>query len=149
MGTEKRDNSGELLGLKETPGPGSYVSKSFMGEGPKVGIKQRNFVSGSESSLVPGPGAYQPELATIIRRSPTIGLGHSKRDDAIRAGESANVPGPGYYLLNGLKSGPQYKFGTGQRIENKRDNVPGPGYYEIPSRIGEADLPPHERSKHY
>jgi hypothetical protein len=148
MGTEQREKSSDSLNLRENPGPGSYASKSFLGEGPKITIKQKgNNVS--ESLTVPGPGAYEPKLEAIIRKFPNVGIGHSKKDDAISYNASANAPGPGYYLLNELGKGPKYGFGTGKRQPDRFNDVPGPGQYEIPTRIGDGDLPPHERSKHF
>lgn len=149
MGTAHRDKLSESASFKETPGPGSYASKSFLGEGPKIGIKQRGNNQVTESLTVPGPGAYEPKLEPIIRKFPQIGIGHGKRDGAISSTIGPSAPGPGYYHLNDLGKGPKYGFGTGKRQADRFNDVPGPGQYEIPSRIGEGDLPPHERSKHY
>lgn len=147
MGTEKRDKLSESMSLKDNPGPGSYLTKSFIGEGPKIAIKNRTYNLVSESLTAPGPGAYQPNLDSVIYKFPAIGIGHSRRDEII--GSNLTVPGPGYYNLNDLKRGPKYGFGTSKREPDRFNDVPGPGQYEIPSRIGDGDLPPHERSKHY
>ena len=146
MGTEKRNRTSESLEFKNRPGPGSYVSKTFIGEGPKIGIKPRNDPKPSENSKSPGPGAYQPNISAVIEKSPSIGLGHGKRGGALGNSNSSSYPGPGYYPLKEIHEGPKFGFGSSKRKPEKISNVPGPGKYEIPSTVGE--LPPHERSKH-
>ena len=149
MGVAQRNKSNDTLSPKNSPGPGSYEVKSYLGEGPRVAIKQRANNDVAKSLVIPGPGAYEPKLEAIARKYPDIGIGCGKRDDAIGSNSAANIPGPGYYPLNELGTGPKYGFGTGKRQPNKFSDAPGPGHYEIPSRIGDGDLPPHERSKHY
>eukprot|EP00826_Nyctotherus_ovalis_P064347 TRINITY_DN9436_c0_g4_i1.p2 TRINITY_DN9436_c0_g4~~TRINITY_DN9436_c0_g4_i1.p2 ORF type:complete len:150 (-),score=33.08 TRINITY_DN9436_c0_g4_i1:133-582(-) len=148
MGTAQREKLNDSLGLKDNPGPGSYISKSFVGEGPKIGIKQRVHDQANDSLSVPGPGAYQPNLEAVIRKFPEIGIGHGRRNGDIGSGTGSSVPGPGYYNMNDLGKGPKYGFGMEKRQADRFNDVPGPGYYEIPTRIGDGDLPPHERSKH-
>jgi len=149
MGVAPRDKLNDSFSPKGSPGPGTYEPKSYLGEGPKVSIKQRVNNNVAKSLTIPGPGAYEPKLEAVARKYPDIGIGYGKRDDAISSNSGANIPGPGYYPLNELGTGPKYGFGTGKRQLSKLDDVPGPGHYEIPSRIGDGDLPPHERSKHY
>jgi len=145
MGSERRDKVNQSLEIMKTPGPGTYVSKTFVGEGPKIGIKTRNSASTSFSN-VPGPGAYKPNISSVVRKSPSAGLGHKRRDNLISRSDNAKVPGPGTYSLQNKVDGPKFGFGTGKRAAEKLSDAPGPGAYNIPTTVG--DLPLRERSKH-
>ena len=148
MGTEKRKQEGETGDMKNRPGPGAYAIKSYVGEGPKIHIKQRTKDDKLSTSLNPGPGAYQPSYKAIIEGSPSVGLGHGTRDGPLNKSVIA-VPGPGaYYNTNDKKEGPKFGFGTSKRGDKKTDNVPGPGNYPIASTIGDSALPAFDRSKH-
>jgi len=144
MGTEKRNQNSETADLKNRPGPGQYLTKSFVGEGPKIGIKARGPEKELSKSIAPGPGAYQPKLDAIIQKPPAVGLGKGSRDGAFNS-KAAAVPGPGAYASEIKKEGPKFGFGTSKRNEAKPSAVPGPGNYAVPTTIGE--LPPHEKSK--
>ena len=146
MGTEKRDRETKSIDLKNRPGPGSYISKSFIGEGPKIGMKARNYEKNNHTSVSPGPGSYQPNISVVIKKPPMVGLGHGKRGDIANDDNKSFVPGPGHYPIKGSQEGPKFGFGTGKREAAKISNVPGPGRYNIPSTVGE--LPAHEKSKH-
>jgi len=143
MGIGKRNESSESSELRNRPGPGAYAAKSFIGEGPKIGMKFRTLLKDNTGSLSPGPGAYEPNISVVIEKAPSVGLGQGKRSGVVKDGST--IPGPGHYPVKEVKEGPSFGFGTSKRSEEKLNNVPGPGKYEIPSTVGE--LAPHERSK--
>jgi hypothetical protein len=147
MGSERRDKVNQSLEMTKTPGPGTYASKTFVGEGPKIIIKARNSTS-VNSSNAPGPGAYQPNISSVVKKPPSIGLGHERRDNLISRSDNAKVPGnkgPGAYSLQNKANGPKFGFGTGKRVGGRLNEVPGPGAYNISTIVG--DLLPHEKSK--
>ena len=96
-------------------------------------------------SYCPGPGAYQPSIAAIVRKPPASGLGYGKRGFSIAKINASNVPGPGAYASETRREGPKYGFGSDKRRDKKIEPVPGPGKYTLPSTL--CDLPPHEKSK--
>ena len=146
MGTEKRSQNNEAADLKNRPGPGTYVAKSFVGEGPKIQIKSRPKAEKLNASMGPGPGAYKPNILSVLEKPPAIGLGHGVRG-GLQNKATLQVPGPGAYTsVSAHKDGPKFGFGSGKRGEQKANQYPGPGNYSIPTAIGE--LPPHEKSKH-
>jgi hypothetical protein len=143
MSIGKRNELSGSPELRNRPGPGAYAAKSFIGEGPKIGMKSRNSLKNNASSLSPGPGSYEPNVSVVIEKAPSVGLGQGKRSGAL--GNTSTIPGPGHYLVKEVKEGPSFGFGTSKRSEAILNKVPGPGKYELPSTVGE--LPPHERSK--
>lgn len=145
MGIGKRNELSGSPDIRSRPGPGTYTTKSFIGEGPKIGMKSRDSLKDNSRTLSPGPGAYEPKMTSVLGKAPSVGLGHGKRSGALELKSGSTVPGPGYYPVKEIKEGPRFGFGTSKRAEDKSNNVPGPGKYEIPSMVG--DLPPHERSK--
>lgn len=145
MGSEPRDKVNQSLEVMKTPGPGTYTAKTFVGEGPKIGIKARNSTAVNLSNA-PGPGAYQPNLASVVQKAPSVGLGQERRDNLVSKSGNAKVPGPGAYAIHDKIEGPKFGFGTGKRIAGKLNDTPGPGAYNIANTVG--DLPPHEKSKH-
>jgi hypothetical protein len=59
--------------LGSVPGPGQYELKSVIGrEGQKksFGLKYKWDVNEKESTLKPGPGAYEPKRNLIQRTAP-------------------------------------------------------------------------------
>ena len=132
--------------LKKTPGPGTYVPRTYIGEGPKIGIKSRVGDSTFGVSKVPGPGTYQPNFSSVLYKPPNVGLGHERRDNIINRSDNIKFPGPGAYPLLNKSEGPKFGFGREKRSAERYSDVPGPGRYDIATTIG--DLPPHEKSKH-
>ncbi len=148
MGAEKRYRNDSPGGLKVSPGPGTYAQRSFVGEGPKIGIKARGKETTElNKSMGPGPGTYQPNMFSVMEKPPAIGLGHGSRSGALNR-SAVTVPGPGAYYSATLdkREGPKYGFGSSKRGEAKPMQTPGPGNYAIPGTIG--SLPDYERSKH-
>lgn len=144
MGSSQRGNLSTLI---NTPGPGSYVQKGKIGEGPKYAMRPRTAVIMRPNG--PGPGQYNASIAAINDKPPTAIMGHSSRGAAI--GSAKEVPGPGAYSqLEKSKSGPSFSFGTSSGAANKKNDVPGPGTYKIPSSM--AALPDYampNRSKEF
>ena len=141
MGTEKRP---ELSGASKVPGPGSYATKSTVGDGPKAALSPR-LNPLKPVAVVPGPGTYEPKHDSVVEKVPASGIGYGERG-ALNAKKTTNVPGPGAYTnAGGLKTGPKFGFGTSQRTNDKPSPNPGPGNYNVPSTI--AALPSYEKSK--
>lgn len=96
--------------------------------------------SRNNKKVVPGPGAYNPEVRASKDAAPIVGIGTSKRDGA-GAYKDAKTPGPGNYNIRnaaGVNS-PAIGIGTGLRPKTKGSDVPGPGAYKIPYLV--ADVP--------
>lgn len=129
---------------KGPPGPGSYQSKTTIGEGPKIGLSPR-YVGKKPTLLIPGPGAYEPQVNVISEKMPSPGIGYGTRGGMPNK-TLAIVPGPGAYTtLDEKREGPKYGFGTSQRVSHKVVVNPGPGNYEIASTV--AAVPGYEKSK--
>ena len=144
MGSEKRAEPTNQGSSKAVPGPGTYATKTTLGEGPKVGIQSRP-TPPKKTGNVPGPGAYEPNLRAVLEKAPAVGLGAGNRGASLNKSVVV-VPGPGAYSTAMPKpAGPKYGFGTSKRAAQKPNPFPGPGNYPIPSDIG--NLPPHEKSK--
>lgn len=141
MGTEKRPN---LAPTRNVPGPGNYIHKTAMGEGPKIALSPR-IQERKPQLLVPGPGAYEPNSKAVHEKSPATGLGFGVR--GFQGGKNKiNVPGPGSYTPpEKVVEGPKYGFGKSQRTIEKNAKVPGPGNYDIGPSF--ANLPNYEKSK--
>ena len=133
MGGAKR---GDFTEKNNNPGPGSYIEKSRIGEGQKVGLSGK-FKTLSKDE-VPGPGAYTPNLerSTINQKSQGFKYGKEERGKAMS--HNINNPGPGSYNFNPRKAGPSFGFGSSGRTNAKSDVVPGPGQYLIPSKVGDV-----------
>ena len=117
IGTEKRINT-SLTELNKRPGPGTYVEKSFIGNGPKVLMKSgRHNEEKDKDRIGPGPAAYNPNVAAVHRKSPTAGIGCGNRN-TINVLIGKSNPGPGSYTLKEGNDGPKYRFGTSKRYKN-------------------------------
>lgn len=146
MGTDKRREEAGNIARKNIPGPGAYLAKSYLCEGPKIGISSHPDKGKIRIAVQPGPGSYQPSFQSIISKSPAIGLGYGKRG-GLESKATTTVPGPGAYAVsNNKQKGPKFGFGTSKRGPEKKPNqYPGPGNYKMQSLIG--DLPSYEKSK--
>jgi hypothetical protein len=141
MGNEKRP---EVTGKNKVPGPGSYPSKSTVGEGPKIGLSPR-INPLKPTAIVPGPGAYEPKHNAVVDKTPSPGIGYGDRN-SLQTKTTTNVPGPGAYVSTDMKaSAPKFGFGTSQRVTQKANPNPGPGNYSLPPTLPE--LPSYEKSK--
>ena len=125
MGTSQR---GPLSQLANTPGPGSYLQKGKIGEGPRYGLRPKTAVIMRQD--VPGPGQYDPSKRPVQARPPSAVMGHGSRAGDLAGGKG--VPGPGSYLNSAqIKGNPAYTFG-GSRVYGKGSDMPGPGTYRVP-----------------
>lgn len=132
-------------------GPGSYDIAPVFGAKPcnakfRTGPAHRNVLSTKNN---PGPGAYDVESGTKLRkkRGPVAVMGKTERALQRRT----DAPGPGFYNSDGLTSRgggvigggfgnsgdakPQgYSFGTRPRFAGsrnmQRDQIPGPGHFD-------------------
>ena len=117
-----------------TPGPGTYITKNFMGDGPKITISSKRPLSGTGDGNQPGPGAYNHNVNDRMK-SPSYGFGSAKRDN--RNKEAENVPGAGTYQPGDRLKSPEWSMGKSQRGNRfGNDWVPGPGNYEYYSSVG-------------
>lgn len=137
FGKEKRCQSSR----PNTPGPGSYQQKNFIGnDGPKISISFNRPLtsSGSTRNMLPGPGAYDSNLNDKAK-SPSYRFGNSERFRKNK--ESESIPGAGAYSplnISQTKS-PTWSMGKGMRIfRSSTDFVPGPGNYEYKNSLGEG-----------
>ena len=55
--------------------------------------------------------------------------------DNIKKAIRENLPGPGNYYLKTERSTPSFRFGTGKRVEERKNDTPGPGHYRIPNTM--------------
>ncbi len=121
-----------LSEITKTPGPGSYVHKPTLGEGPKYGMRSKTPADLRHNGPCPGPGPgqYSPGNETE-RQAPRPSIGKGPRTD--RGGEERLVPGPGAYSVGEPpKRQPSYTFGV-SRSKLKMNEVPGPGTYRVPT----------------
>lgn len=89
IGTEKRPEKQHYV--PPTPGPGAYsLTMTDMGKnGPSYSASKRLNCPNKDS---PGPGAYQPDIATVKNKAAQFSMGHQKRT---MLKELNNNPGPG------------------------------------------------------
>lgn len=114
----------------ESPGPGSYASRTTFGKNGWT-IQGKPRYSDIFGDFVPGPGTYFPN---IRGSSPSYTIG-VRPNDRVRASDS---PGPNVYFpsVHPVKPRPQStKFPKSKR-EEKYPDMPGPGTYSYKSAIG-------------
>jgi hypothetical protein len=129
MGKSQR---GELSAGDSNPGPGSYMYKPNIGEGPKISMRPKTAAESKE--LVPGPGQYNPSKEPVQMKSPGTKMGRGSREGLV-GGTSNEFPGPGSYAHGDRAAGgPRYSFGKKDAAQ-KSDDVPGPGHYYIPTKV--------------
>ena len=150
MGTGTRT---QLNPTEMVPGPGNYNVRKGPSEGPKFSMTGKGFYNANKSAIVPGPGQYNQESSLLFYKSPTwryfkfvfkyieifslfhFRIGTSSRDDNIKKAIRENLPGPGNYSLKTERSTPSFRFGTGKRVEERKNDTPGPGQYRIPNTM--------------
>lgn len=107
-------------------GPGSYESKTKIGEAPKYGMRIKSATFKGDKN--PGPGQYNPLALKVRTRPPSAVIGKGLRDFT----NSETHPGPGRYtLLRKSGDGPSFSFGSAKKLKQD-SNVPGPGTYRLP-----------------
>ena len=125
-----------------TLGPGSYDAKLFIGfEGKKNSLSPRlndNFQE-KEQKTKPGPGYYDSNPQTLLKKPPAFKIGTSQR--AVSVPKSRlDIPDPSTYNPNDsfVKAGSSsFGFGTSNRpgiAPGKSQDVPGPGQYYSPNK---------------
>ncbi len=135
FGKEIRADKGRPM----TPGPGTYQIKTFVGkDAPRITMSPRPQSSTSERNFVPGPGTYSA-IYSNRPKSPSYGLGTSKRDAALY--RTLDHPGPGAYSpVNNTSirpKSPTWSMGIGKRDNlNPTQSVPGPGNYNVSKGLG-------------
>jgi hypothetical protein len=112
---------------KKIPGPADY-SPNF--PQTKLSFSLRSRPSDRPNDFVPGPGKYNPNQDYVLEASPNFGIGKSQKSFGSSFDGNPN-PGPGTYLKKSTLSGPKWGFGSGPRVESKKDEVPGPGSYSL------------------
>ena len=138
FGREKRKT--DLI--NDTPGPGSYQHKEYVGkEGKKISMALK--YKSKSMEYIPGPGQYSSHNCTsIFKKLPDIKIGKDKRFSTSNLFE--DQPGPGQYN-DGEKvkfvklQKPSWKIGTGLRKPlNEISDSPGPAKYNLRGNIGEG-----------
>lgn len=97
-------------------------------------ISRRQNGVANEMSKIPGPGAYEPKLATK-KSAPAFKIGTSLRDQLNKS--TSNIPGAGSYNpgWNDRPKSPAFKIGSDTRKPlNGFVYTPGPGTYNLPQR---------------
>ena len=118
----------------KTPGPGTYLTKNFMGDGPKITISTKRPQSGNGDGIQPGPGAYNFNTNDRLT-SPSYGFGSAKRNN--RNKEAEAVPGAGSYQPGERLKSPEWSMGKSTRgNRSSTEYVPGPGNYEYYNSVG-------------
>ena len=79
-----------LESQSSSPGPGNYLPKYLMGEGPKAVLTPRRTSQPSQASLSPGPNDYSPKPIDTSKAFSFAG----RYTHPTEAGE---MPGPGTY----------------------------------------------------
>lgn len=127
------------MGGKYAPGPGSHSPdyRKLQVRDPSFGFGSGNRGDSSTSKLkrIPGPGSYAlPNLIGKDGPSKTMG-GVNRYSPELK--EQLRKPGPGAYdgdVLKTRKQDPQYKLGTGKRIDHdfnrKLKFTADPGAYD-------------------
>jgi Sperm-tail PG-rich repeat len=141
FGTSSRDDF-YASDAKRAPAPGQYNLRSTFEDGTNHGkgttMVPRRPVSGAASN--PGPGNYNPKLATKPS-APSYKIGSASRATEDR--EKTAAPGPGAYKFAGSINGiepdrarpPSVKFGSDTRRPLSANiNTPGAGSYNIQSQ---------------
>ena len=76
------------------PGPGNYMVKSYIGEGPKFGmrVKLNDSLQEKLAKELPSPVAYDPNFEVVKKRLGVFSVGKSQRKDLAK---KEAIPGPG------------------------------------------------------
>jgi hypothetical protein len=155
------DETGKLSRFSKrnpSPGPGSYVLGSTLGQGSQLyksaaaaGIRGRSgsaIGSNRSARYTPGPGAYgtgdSPMLSTV-HTSPraTFGHGEARPRTAMVTGTTGTLAGPANYELpsgfsaffSNVSAGATVKGRTGVSVASQAEkyaHFPGPGAYDEP-----------------
>lgn len=161
--------------LMSKPNPLTYNSNysTFNNGGITIGHEKRKGLE--NSSVSPGPGAYEPKkphgdrIYSIPKSQSTsklkdgpgpgsydpkvfynsqyqaIGINKDKRKPFYD--EKQGVPGPGQYTFHdGTNPKGGYTIPHEKRGDNKTTDSPGPGVYNLPSTV--SNLPSYVAAKH-
>ena len=110
------------------PGPGAYATGSGP-TGPEFAFRGRQQTVMSADG--PGPGQYDQTVPQqVIEGAPNWSFAKDNKGLKLKA---KDTPGPGNYDPRQEKEGPQWRFGTGNKISHGGTDDPGPGAYELPS----------------
>eukprot|EP00929_Paragymnodinium_shiwhaense_P071233 TRINITY_DN36225_c0_g1_i1.p1 TRINITY_DN36225_c0_g1~~TRINITY_DN36225_c0_g1_i1.p1 ORF type:complete len:277 (+),score=53.07 TRINITY_DN36225_c0_g1_i1:75-905(+) len=112
------------------PGPGAYVHKPTIGQGPTYSCAPRRMEATARGKVPPGPGAH--DLPTYLGKAPRHSMLPRRPQTT-----GAEIPGPGDYDDRDKrvvsKASPRWGFGTSlQRprdVGELADSTPGPGAY--------------------
>jgi hypothetical protein len=79
-----------------------------------MGLKGRDLTK--DAAYIPGPGAYQPDFATLKQHHPAYKIGSELKIPGDRT-SVREVPGPGNYnpKKRPTSAAPAYGFGSGKR----------------------------------
>lgn len=111
-----------LAGTRNLPGPGGHSPdyRALKTAAPAFGFGSENRKDGAVEKLkyTPGPGTYS--IPGVVGKDGPSKTLHSTLNYSPEQKEHAKKPGPGAYdgdVLKTRKQDPQYKLGTGQRLD--------------------------------
>lgn len=119
FGTGQRSQMA-LAGARNVPGPGGHSPdyRALKTAAPAFGFGSENRKDGAAKLKTPGPGTYA--IPSVIGKDGPSKTLHSALNYSPELKEQAKKPGPGAYdgdVLKTRKQDPQYKVGTGQRLD--------------------------------
>ncbi len=109
-----------------------------MGQGPRCILHGRRTEGRLET--IPGPGAYTPNMKSVMERFPAIARCTGPRVEKDFSTRK-DVPGPGNYSSSSTLNGPKFGFGSSGMIsksDRARANAPGPGAYKLPCTFAQV-----------
>lgn len=115
------------------PGPGEYVSRSFLDMGRGFSCTPRRSETKSKYHRTPGPGAHNVPISFALT-GPRHSMTPRRKAEEKQEERQGRAPGPGQYeaaneILNQTKP-PKWGFGSAPRIAKLYDgSTPGPGAY--------------------
>ena len=109
-------------GTRNVPGPGGHSPdyRALKTAAPSFGFgtENRSHAAVEKLKFIPGPGTYA--IPSVIGKDGPSKTLHSTLNYSPEQVENAKKPGPGAYdgdVLKTRKQDPQYKLGTGQRLD--------------------------------
>ena len=122
LGSGSRIDLANTKVSKFVPGPGNYTSSDFTKRSaPRYGFgtEQRPEIAKTGKNATPAPGAYAAK-EVIGKDGPSLTMSPLYHDK-FKEKRDKLVPGPGAYEFEnkGLKTAPNWRFGTSQRSDAK------------------------------
>ena len=121
FGTGGRTEEANFKANKFVPGPGTYMSKTFVGrEGSRISMGAVLVVDSAEKEkkLKPGPGAYDPNWSSTKNKPSLTKFGSEVRKDLAFEKQRAFQQAPGNYnpVSTAVKEkAAEWKFGSENR----------------------------------